>query len=111
MLFNRSGDVAPDPARSAQWNRGRYLVDGLGHCGACHTPRNALGAERTGAAYLAGGVAEGWDRAGADEAVVGAHALERRRAFRLSAHRRLAHHGTAAGPMAPVISELKALPD
>jgi mono/diheme cytochrome c family protein len=33
-----------DPARSAQWNRGAYLVGGLGHCGACHAPRNALGA-------------------------------------------------------------------
>ncbi len=43
------------PARGAQWNRGAYLVDGLGHCGACHTPRNFLGAEK-GDKYLAGGV-------------------------------------------------------
>jgi mono/diheme cytochrome c family protein len=46
-----------DPAHSAQWNRGAYLVQGLGHCGACHTPRNLLGAERyslamTGGVYL-----------------------------------------------------------
>ena len=32
--------------QSAEWNRGAYLAEGLGHCGACHTPRNALGAER-----------------------------------------------------------------
>ncbi|MDI9650664.1 cytochrome c, partial [Burkholderia cenocepacia] len=51
---------APDPARSAMWNRGKYLVDGAGHCGACHTPRNALGAEKGGLAYLSGGEAEGW---------------------------------------------------
>ncbi len=43
------------PARGAQWNRGAYLVDGLGHCGACHTPRNFLGAEKDDQ-YLAGGV-------------------------------------------------------
>jgi mono/diheme cytochrome c family protein len=34
----------PDAAQSAQWNRGAYLVQGLGHCAACHSPRNALGA-------------------------------------------------------------------
>jgi mono/diheme cytochrome c family protein len=34
---------APDPDRSADWNRGAYLVRHLGHCGECHTPRNSLG--------------------------------------------------------------------
>jgi len=37
--------------KSATWNRGAYLVEGLGHCGACHSPRNALGAEKANA-YL-----------------------------------------------------------
>lgn len=36
----------PDRERSAQWNRGAYLVNVLGHCGECHTPRNAVGARR-----------------------------------------------------------------
>ena len=35
----------PDPAKSAQWNRGAYLVEGPGHCGACHTPKNLLGGD------------------------------------------------------------------
>lgn len=43
-LYFRPGPYAPEPGQSAQWNRGAYLVDGLGHCSACHTPRNALGA-------------------------------------------------------------------
>ncbi len=43
-LYFTPGPYAPDPARSAQWNRGAYLVNGLGHCSACHTRRNALGA-------------------------------------------------------------------
>jgi mono/diheme cytochrome c family protein len=56
-LFLKPGRFVPDPARSATWNRGAYLVRGLGHCGACHTPRNLLGAERSdlalgGAEYL-----------------------------------------------------------
>lgn len=49
----------PDAAQGAQWNRGAYLVQALGHCSACHTPRNALGAEVRGDAF-GGGEAEGW---------------------------------------------------
>jgi mono/diheme cytochrome c family protein len=45
-LFFRAEAFAPDPSRDAQWNRGAYLVQGLGHCGECHTARNALGALR-----------------------------------------------------------------
>jgi mono/diheme cytochrome c family protein len=54
-LFFEPGRYAPDASRSAEWNRGAYLTLGLGHCGACHTPRNALGAERQSLA-LTGGV-------------------------------------------------------
>ncbi len=43
LYFDNSG-LPPDPKQSAQWNRGRYLVEGPGHCGECHTPRNFLGA-------------------------------------------------------------------
>jgi mono/diheme cytochrome c family protein len=42
-LFVDSKPFAPDPARSAQWNRGAYLVNSLGHCAECHSPRNFLG--------------------------------------------------------------------
>lgn len=42
-LFLDGQPFAPDPARSAQWNRGAYLVNGLGHCAECHSPRNVLG--------------------------------------------------------------------
>jgi mono/diheme cytochrome c family protein len=45
-LFFTPGEFQPDPARSAGWNRGAYLVRGPGHCGACHDSRNALGAAR-----------------------------------------------------------------
>lgn len=46
-LFFTPGTFKPDPARSAEFNRGAYLVEGLGHCGACHTPFNAFGASRS----------------------------------------------------------------
>ncbi|MEN4920742.1 cytochrome c [Achromobacter spanius] len=54
-LYFKPGVQEPDPGQSVQWNRGRYLVEGLGHCAACHTPRNSLGATRTSDA-LAGGL-------------------------------------------------------
>jgi mono/diheme cytochrome c family protein len=45
------GPYVPDPAKSATWNRGAYLVRALGHCGECHTPRDALGGLETERAF------------------------------------------------------------
>jgi alcohol dehydrogenase (quinone), cytochrome c subunit len=53
-LFFRPGRHVADPARPAEWNRGAYLVEGPGHCGACHTPRNLLLAERADRALQGG---------------------------------------------------------
>ncbi len=47
-LFFRPGTYEPDQHQSAEWNRGAYLVQGLGHCAACHTNRNSLGATERG---------------------------------------------------------------
>jgi mono/diheme cytochrome c family protein len=54
-LYFSPGTYEPDTARTAEWNRGAYLVKGLGHCAACHTARNALGASDEGL-DLAGGL-------------------------------------------------------
>lgn len=54
-LYFQPGEFQPDAARSAEWNRGAYLVQGLGHCNACHAHRNALGAT-TGPLDLGGGL-------------------------------------------------------
>jgi len=43
LLFFHGGPFVPNPSKSAQWNRGAYLVNGPGHCAECHSPRNALG--------------------------------------------------------------------
>ena len=57
-LFFEPGTFRPDPERSAEWNRGAYLVQGPGHCAACHSPRNPLGASG-GVANLSGGLMPG----------------------------------------------------
>jgi mono/diheme cytochrome c family protein len=56
-LFFKPGILMPDQQKSAEWNRGRYLVEGVAHCGACHTPKNMFGADRRGQAYGGGRVA------------------------------------------------------
>lgn len=51
--FAKGPPTAPDPEQSDPWNRGRWLVNGLAHCGACHTDRNLAGGRRA-SQYLAG---------------------------------------------------------
>lgn len=58
-LYLDKGRFEPDPSRSEEWNRGAYLVEGLGHCGACHTPRNFMGATEPSQA-LTGAIVDGW---------------------------------------------------
>src|SRR5580692_10064936 len=55
MMFLDEGRFAPDPSHTAEWNRGAYLTQGLGHCGACHSPRNFLGGPVQGGALTGGG--------------------------------------------------------
>jgi mono/diheme cytochrome c family protein len=59
FLFFRPGIFEPDQNKSAEWNRGGYLVEGLGHCGACHTPKNLFGADKRGQKFT-GGAIDGW---------------------------------------------------
>jgi mono/diheme cytochrome c family protein len=104
-LFFRPGVYRPDPAQSAVWNRGAYLVEGLAHCGACHTPRNALGAEEK-RRDLGGGEAEHWHASALDETSPAAVPWS---AEALYDYLRVGHersHGIAAGPMAPVAENL-----
>jgi mono/diheme cytochrome c family protein len=59
LLFFHPGEFKPDSGKSAEWNRGAYLVTGLGHCGACHTSKNALAADRS-SQPLQGGTLDHW---------------------------------------------------
>ncbi len=53
------GRYQPNPQKSAEWNRGAYIVEGPGHCGTCHTPKTVLGGDKTGTP-LAGATLQGW---------------------------------------------------
>jgi mono/diheme cytochrome c family protein len=59
FLFFQPGIFLPDQQKSAQWNRGGYLIEGAAHCGGCHTPKNILGADKRDRLY-GGGVVQGW---------------------------------------------------
>lgn len=58
-LFFKPGLFEPDQFKSAAWNRGGYLVTGLAHCGACHTPKNWFGADKRELAF-SGSPVDGW---------------------------------------------------
>ena len=102
--------LTPGPA-PASWQRGEYLVNALGHCGACHTDRNLLGAEREGSAFLGGALIKGWE---APPLTAASHAPVPWTADSLYQYLRAgysAQHGSASGPMAAVVRELATLPD
>jgi len=110
-LYLDAKPLAQDTTRSALWNRGNYLVNGLGHCAACHTPRNAFGAEQGGRAFLAGAMVEGWE---APPLTALSHAPVPWSEDELFRYLRFGHtqqHGVAAGPMAPVVRELATVPE
>jgi mono/diheme cytochrome c family protein len=58
-LFFTPGTFQPNPDKSAEWNRGAYLAEGLTHCGMCHTPKNFLGGDKTDES-LNGYALQGW---------------------------------------------------
>jgi mono/diheme cytochrome c family protein len=105
LLFLHQDPLQPDPTQSKEWNRGRYLVEGLGHCGSCHTPRNMLGAEKRGQRY-AGGIADNWRAPPLNESLVKRHrwTVDHLTEYLSTGWHR--EHGVAAGPMADVAKNL-----
>jgi mono/diheme cytochrome c family protein len=102
-LYFSQGDYKPDSQKSAEWNRGAYLVDGPGHCGACHTPKTFLGGDKTDR-YLRGGLLQGWsapDITNDARVGLGAWSPAELVAYLKSGHNRVS---AATGPMAEVIS-------
>ena len=110
VLFFKEGRYQPVAERSAEWNHGAYLAEGLSHCSACHTPRNALGAERQDA-HLAGAAIDGWFApalTAANTAPVPWSAAELHDYLRNGG---TPYHGVAAGPMSDVVHQGYALLD
>ena len=94
----------PDPSKDAEWNNGAYLVEGLGHCGACHTPRNFLGAETT--PTYGGGYAEGWWAPPINKDSLSQQPWTKVEMVTYLMDGWHARHGMAAGPMTPVVNAL-----
>ena len=105
LLFLNQGPYRDDPTQSIEWNEGAYLVHGLGHCGACHTPRNALGAEDESRAF-AGGVAEGWYAPPLNQTSPAPIPWTQASLFNYLRTGHDAAHGVAGGPMADVARNL-----
>jgi mono/diheme cytochrome c family protein len=110
LLFLRHGTYQPDSTKSAEWNRGAYLVEGLAHCGACHTPRNALGAERANAQF-AGGDVENWHAYAINAQSPAPVPWDADALFAYLRDGWHPDHGVARGPMALVVSNLSEVPD
>ena len=103
-LFFVPGEPVAEPTQTAEYNRGAYLVNGLGHCTACHTPRNALGATRDAQAFSGGLIpVQNWYAPAlnaANEAGVKQWSTEDVVALLKTG---VAPHGSVLGPMAEVV--------
>ncbi len=102
-LFFQQGEYQPDPAKSADWNRGAYLVQGLGHCAMCHTPINALGGNSDSKAFEGGLIPmQNWyapSLTSNKEAGLGDWSIEEIVSLLRSG---VSHRGAVYGPMAEV---------
>ena len=102
-LYFDPGQFKPVAGKSEAWNRGAYLVEGLGHCGACHTEKNVLGGDETSHA-LEGGVVQRWfspDLTGDPREGLSNWSADDIVAYLETGHNRFA---AATGPMAEVIT-------
>ena len=108
LLFLHRNAYKPDPAKSAEWNRGAYLVEGLAHCGACHTPRNALGAERANATF-AGGDVDHWQAYALNAQSPSPVPWDKDALYAYLRNGFHPDHGTARGPMAEVVNNLSSV--
>jgi len=110
LLFFRSGRFQPIAEKSAEWNRGAYLAQGLSHCGACHTPRNLLGAEKRHAAYASAAI-DDWVAPALTAENPAPAPWTREELYSYLRKGWSVMHGTAVGPMSKVVQGLSALPD
>jgi mono/diheme cytochrome c family protein len=102
ILFFRSGRYQPNASKSAEWNRGAYLAEGLSHCGGCHTPRNLLGAEKTADDY-AGATIDNWIAPALTDANPSPVPWTESELFSYLRDGVAPLHGVTAGPMSPVV--------
>ncbi|WP_343729288.1 cytochrome c [Duganella sp.] len=109
LLYLRPGPVADDPRQTAEWNRGRYLVDGAGHCASCHSALGPIGGERSPA--FSGGNVDGWDAPSLTTLLQAPKPWTREQLALYLRHGWSPEHGAAAGPMGPVAHSLSQVPE
>ncbi|NYE60673.1 mono/diheme cytochrome c family protein [Duganella sp. 1224] len=109
LLYLHPGPVADDPRQSAEWNRGRYLVDGAGHCASCHSTLDPIGGERSPA--FSGGNIDGWDAPALTALLQTPKPWNREQLALYLRHGWSPEHGAAAGPMGPVAHSLSQVPE
>ncbi|WP_176061240.1 c-type cytochrome [Paraburkholderia sp. BCC1876] len=110
VLFLRPGEQQADASKDAQWNRGKLLVDGLGHCASCHSPLNAIGGEKLGHAFD-GGVVDGWEAPALNALGAAPRPWTQQQLVTYLRTGRASEHGAAAGPMLPVTRDLATVPE
>lgn len=110
-MFLKADPLKVNPAETDSWKRGAYLVETLGHCSACHSPRNMLQAEMTGAAHLSGGFADGWEAPALTSLSKSPAGWSAETLYSYLRYGYSPNHGSAGGPMANVIKSLTALTD
>lgn len=112
LFFRDAGAYEPDPDQSAEWNRGKYLAEGIGHCSACHSPRNSLGAEKKGDAAYSGAIVGAWYAPAINGSPDAATPWTEEELFEFLRTGASPLHGVAAGSMSEVVhAGLRALPD
>lgn len=111
LFFLDRGRYQPVASRGAEWNRGAYLVEGLGHCGACHSPRGPLGNEQGGANRLGGGFGENWRAPALNASSPAPVPWTAEQLYTYLRGGFADQHGVAAGPMQPVVLDLRKVPD
>ena len=111
LLFFDEGRYETDTSKSDVWNRGAYIAEGAGHCSACHTPRNALGAEDAGKAWD-GAIINNWYAPALNASNPTPSSWTETEAYEYLRNGGSRFHGVAVGSMADVVHDgLKQAPD
>ena len=108
LLYLRSGPQPDDAGQAAEWNRGRYLVNSLGHCASCHSSLNLIGGE--GSPAFGGGNIDGWDAPALTTLLHRPTPWNQEQLALYLRHGYSPEHGAAGGPMAPVTHSLGSVP-
>ena len=108
LLYLRSGPQPDDAGQGAEWNRGRYLVNSLGHCASCHSSLNLIGGE--GSPAFGGGNIDGWDAPALTTLLHRPTPWNQEQLALYLRHGYSPEHGAAGGPMAPVTHSLGSVP-